>query len=72
MKHTVPTRRRIEFAQGYIELGMVNEASDELEAIDWDDRMTPEVLAVRVDLYSAAKNWELMRDIAMHLAQKSG
>ena len=28
---------------------MVNEASDELEAIGWDDRLKPEVLAVRVD-----------------------
>ena len=43
---------------------MVNEASDELEAIGWDDRMKAEVLAMRVDLYHAARNWELMRDIA--------
>ena len=48
---------------------MVNEASNELEAIDWDDWMKPEVLAVRVDLYHAAKNWELMWDIAEHLAE---
>ena len=48
---------------------MVNETSDELEAIDWDGRMTPEVLSVRVDLYHAAKNWDLMRDIAKHLAE---
>lgn len=48
---------------------MVNEASDELEAIVWDDRMKPEVLAMRVDLYHAAQNWELMADIAKHLAE---
>jgi hypothetical protein len=48
---------------------MVNEASDELEAIDWYDRMKPEVLVMRVDLYRAAKNWELMWDIAKHLAE---
>ena len=48
---------------------MVNEASDELEAIDWDDRMKSEVLAVRVDLYLTAQNWELMGDIARHLAE---
>jgi hypothetical protein len=46
----IPTTRRFQFARGYIELGMVNEASDELEAIDWDDRLDPEALAVRVDL----------------------
>lgn len=39
------TSRRLQYARGYIELGMVNEASDELEAIDWDDRTKPEVLA---------------------------
>jgi hypothetical protein len=41
-----PTARHLEYARGYVGLGMVNEASDELEAIDWDDRMKPEVLAV--------------------------
>ncbi len=33
----IPTSRHLEYASGYIALGMVNEASDELEAIDWDD-----------------------------------
>lgn len=48
---------------------MVIEAGDELEAIDWDDRMTPEVLAIRVDLYQASRNWDLMAAIANHLAE---
>ena len=51
------TTRHLQYARGFIDLGMVNEASDELEAIDWDDRMNEEVLAVRVDLYHAATNW---------------
>jgi len=42
----IPTARHLQYARGYIDLGMVNEASDELETIDWDDRMKPEVLAV--------------------------
>jgi len=41
----IPTTRHLQFARGYIELGMVSEAIDELEAIDWDDRLKPEVLA---------------------------
>ena len=65
----IPTSRHLQYARGYIDLGMVNEASDELEAIDWDDRMKSEVLAMRVDLFHAARNWELMRDIAKHLAE---
>jgi len=44
----IPNTSRLEYARGDIELGMVNEASDELEAIGWDVRLKPEVLAVRV------------------------
>ncbi len=40
----IPTARHLQYARGYIDLGMVNEASDELEAIDWDDRMTKDVV----------------------------
>ena len=29
----IPTTRHLQYASGYIELGMFNEASDELEAI---------------------------------------
>ena len=43
----IPTSRHHQYARSYIGLGMVNEASDELEAIGWDDRMAPEVLAMR-------------------------
>ena len=32
----IPTTRHLQYARGYLDLGMVNEASDELEAIDWD------------------------------------
>ena len=69
MASVIPTSRRLQFARGHIDLGMVNKASDELEAIDWDEWMKPEVPSMRVDLYHAAKNWDLMRDIAMHLAE---
>ena len=65
----IPTSRHLSYAKGYIELGMVNEASDELEQIDWDDRLKAEVLAVRLDLYLATKNWELMVAMANALAK---
>lgn len=65
----IPTRRRLEFATGYIALGMLNKASDESEQIDWDDRLKPEGLAVRLDLYHAAKKWELMVAMAKPLAE---
>ena len=34
----LPTTRHLQYSRGYIGLGMVDDASDELEAIDWDDR----------------------------------
>ena len=36
-----PTSRHLQYARGYIGLGMVNEASDELEAVHWGDRLSP-------------------------------
>jgi hypothetical protein len=49
-----PSACDLQYACGFIDLGMVNEASDELEAVDWDDRMKPEVLAMRGILELAA------------------
>ena len=44
----------------------------------WDDRMTPEILdvrldillAVRMDLYLATEKWDLVVDISKYLAEK--
>ena len=54
------TTRHLQFATGYIDLGMINEASDDLEAIDWDDRIELKVPAMRMDLDFSAKKWEPM------------
>ena len=55
----IPTARHLSYARGYIGLGMVNEASDELEAIDWDDRMKPEVLINRTEVRTYANRRSL-------------
>ena len=62
--------RRIEYATGFIELGLLNEASDELEAIEGEDRLSPEVMAARSDLYMAAKNWDLLIAVSRELARQ--
>ena len=56
-------------AQGYAELGMFLDADSELEAIDPDVRHVPEVLTVRIQIYSALKKWELMQAVAKKMAQ---
>jgi hypothetical protein len=42
-------------ARGYLALGLLNEASDELEAIAGAERLSVEVLEPGVDLYTLAK-----------------
>lgn len=48
---SVATARRLRLATGHLGLGMLNEASDELEAIEGEDRLSAEVMDVRCDLY---------------------
>jgi len=65
------TVRHLRRANGYIELRMLNEASDELEAIEGEDRLSVEVMAVRSDLYRQAKQWDLLAAVARELARRS-
>ena len=43
-------------AVGYVELGMFQEANDQLENIDPFNRAAPEVLAVRIAVYQGLEN----------------
>src|SRR5262252_7455807 len=56
-------------AVGYVELGMFQEANDQLENIDPFNRAAPEVLAVRIAVCHGLKKWELMRELAKRLAE---
>lgn len=47
-------------ADGYIELGMFQEANAQLEEIDPFCRSAPEVLTARVAIYHGLKKWDLM------------
>ena len=55
-------------AHGYVELGMWLDANAELESIDPEVRHVPEVLEVRVLIYRALKQWELMQTVSKALA----
>src|SRR5215472_16597389 len=56
-------------AIAYVELGMFQEANDQLENIDPFNRAAPEVLAVRIAVYQGLKKWELMREVSKRLAE---
>ena len=63
-----PDQQYWQSAVGYVELGMFQEANDQLENIDPFNRAAPEVLAVRIAIYHGLKKWELMAEIAKRLA----
>ena len=72
MFHPVPLEpedlRHLTAAHGYVELGMLHEANEELEHIDADVRHVPEVLATRVLIYHGLEKWELLQVVAKKLA----
>lgn len=63
------TPRRLRHADGYTELGMLNEASDELEAIAFEDRLSAPVLTARLKLHMEAEHWETVIGVGSRLAQ---
>lgn len=64
---TLPFEHHIQVAQGYAELGMYLDANDELEKVDEESRLLPQVLAVRLQIYCALEKWELMQTVAKRL-----
>jgi len=64
-----PDTLHLQAAQGWLELGNHLEANDELENITPELRAHPAVLAVRWEIYAAAKKWKATLDIAAALIQ---
>ena len=56
-------------ASGYLDLGMIDAASDEIENIEPEEKMRFEALAFRVDLFRRAQKWDGMEVVARHLAK---
>lgn len=57
-------------AQGWLELGDWQSANDELEQLQPLTRALPSVLALRGEIYSAAKRWDNVIEIAGTLARE--
>jgi hypothetical protein len=54
-------------SSGYLELGMFDDAASVLEEIAPEDKTRNEVLGARVNLYMAAKKWDMAAAVATHL-----
>ena len=57
------------YALGYLGLGLVKEAADELETIEGTDRLSIPVMLARIELYMEAKDWELLVAAAKGVAR---
>jgi tetratricopeptide (TPR) repeat protein len=66
------TARHVKYAHGYIGLGLLNEASDELEEIEASERFLPEVLAARLELHWEGKHWHTLVSVARQLVGLNG
>ena len=53
----ISTRRHLEYASGFLELGMMTAAAAELEKIIPSERHTLAVVTVRLEFLMAAKDW---------------
>ena len=57
-------RRHLKAAEGWLELGNVFEANEELENITPQMKAHPDVLCLRWQIYADAKKWEMAAEVA--------
>jgi hypothetical protein len=57
-------QRHVLASSGYLELGMFDAAALVLEEIAPEDKTRNEVLGARVNLYMAAKKWDMVAAVA--------
>ena len=62
-------RTHVLASSGYLELGIFDAAALVLEEIAPEDKTRNEVLGARVNLYMAAKKWDLVAAVASHLVK---
>jgi predicted Zn-dependent protease len=66
----ISTRRRVEYASGYLELGLTAAAAAELAAIAREDEDQPEVLRVRTEYLMQAREWGRLVEVAADMASR--
>lgn len=66
----ISTRRRVEYARGYLELGLLAEAAAELDAISPPENDSVDVLSARVDLHMETKEWDRVIDAARVVCER--
>ena len=67
----IPTKTRLQYANGYLELGMTIEASEEIECILGEDRMSMAVMSFRMKMYRQAEYWPALEAVSKHIAKRA-
>lgn len=67
----IPTSTYLSYANGYLDLGMIKAAQNELDAIDESERSSDEVLAMQARLYLESENWEKLLEVSKRIATQS-
>jgi Flp pilus assembly protein TadD len=62
-------QRHVLASSGYLELGMLDDAALAREEIEPEDKIRNEVPGARVNLYMAAKKWDMAAAVASHLVK---
>ena len=65
----IPTQRRLEYASGYLALGMAREAAAELRAIEPADASSTDVLLLWIALFHETKQWSRLATVAKKAAR---
>jgi hypothetical protein len=66
----ISTAKRVSYAFGYIELGLLTHASAELTAVEEEDRSSIPVRLAWVELHLAAQDWAVLVAVAQGVAQE--
>lgn len=67
---TTTTSRRLRHADGYLALGLLNEAAAELAVIPREEWALPDVLSARIDLRMAKKEWGMVAGFGEQWARR--
>lgn len=62
-------QRHLEYARGYLALGMLEDSTAELNQISPQHFANPEILEVRLKIHAKAKRWPNAVDVARYLAK---
>lgn len=65
----ISIRRHLEYANGFLELGMIQHARRELNAIPRNERTLPAVLSMRINLHMQARQWRTVIAVSRQLVR---